>query len=217
MVLFGDSHAAQWFPAMEKYANDNGWRLVSDTKRSCPSADMPKVNLGNPFTACDTWRHRVLEQLTADPPDVVVLANARGHQPAVRGVSVTDAWNEGLARTLDALPSSTRVVVIADTPQFRETPSLCLSAHLHDTAGCALDRRVALDDAWTQAERATVVEHGETYLDLNRYLCNGVCGAVIGPYLVYRDRNHLTTTMSAALSPCLAEDLAAAGITWRSE
>ena len=75
---------------------------------------------------------------------------------------------------------------------------------------------VPLDEAWTQAERATVVDHGGTYLDLNRYLCNGVCGTVIGPYLVYRDRNHLTTTMSAALTPCLAEDLAAAGITWRS-
>lgn len=215
VVLFGDSHAAQWFPAVERYAIDNSLRLVSHTKRSCPSADMPKDNLGNPFTACDTWRHRVFDLLAAGPPDLVIIANARGHRPSA-AVDPVEAWNEGLRRTLDALPATSEVVVVADTPQFSETPSLCLSAHLDDTAACAVARTVALDDAWTQVEEQTVREHGDAYVDLNRYLCDDGCGPVIGPYLVYRDRNHLTTSMAVALAPCLAEDLTAAGITWPS-
>jgi hypothetical protein len=32
IVLYGDSHAAQWFPALEKLANENGFQLVSLTK-----------------------------------------------------------------------------------------------------------------------------------------------------------------------------------------
>ena len=39
------------------------------------------------------------------------------------------------------------------------------------------------------------------------YLCSDVCGLVIGPYLLYRDRNHLSTTISTALSGPLGEEL----------
>jgi peptidoglycan/LPS O-acetylase OafA/YrhL len=37
IVLYGDSHAAQWFPALEKLANENGFKLVSLTKSACPA------------------------------------------------------------------------------------------------------------------------------------------------------------------------------------
>ena len=37
MVLFGDSHAAQWFPALERIAQEKKWRLISLTKSACPS------------------------------------------------------------------------------------------------------------------------------------------------------------------------------------
>ena len=37
IVLYGDSHAAQWFPALERIAIDNGLKLVSLTKSACPA------------------------------------------------------------------------------------------------------------------------------------------------------------------------------------
>jgi hypothetical protein len=33
--LFGDSHAAQWLPALDRYARQQGWRLEFHTKSSC--------------------------------------------------------------------------------------------------------------------------------------------------------------------------------------
>src|SRR5690606_10377108 len=35
VVLIGDSHAAQWFPALESIAQENGWKLLTRTKSSC--------------------------------------------------------------------------------------------------------------------------------------------------------------------------------------
>ena len=39
--LYGDSHAAQWFPAFEKMAIKRNWKFISYTKRGCPPADIP--------------------------------------------------------------------------------------------------------------------------------------------------------------------------------
>jgi hypothetical protein len=38
VVLFGDSHAEHWFPAIESIANDKHWRLLTLLKSSCPAA-----------------------------------------------------------------------------------------------------------------------------------------------------------------------------------
>jgi hypothetical protein len=45
-VLFGDSHAAQWFPAVENIASSQGYKLFSFTKTSCPAIDVPRSNKG---------------------------------------------------------------------------------------------------------------------------------------------------------------------------
>lgn len=213
MALFGDSHAAQWVPALEAYARDRGVRLETQTKRSCPSVDMPKDNEGNPFTACDDWREQVIDALNDAPPDLIVIANSRDHRPSAGG-SALEAWNEGLERTLSALPEESQVVVIADTPLFDETPSFCLSGHLDDAEACARPRREALDEPWRDAEEQTALANGAAYVDLNRYLCSDVCGLIIGPYLLYRDRNHLSTTISTALAAPLGADLEASGVGW---
>ena len=36
VVLFGDSHAMQWFPALNGLAKEHDWRLVGLTKAACP-------------------------------------------------------------------------------------------------------------------------------------------------------------------------------------
>jgi peptidoglycan/LPS O-acetylase OafA/YrhL len=36
VVLFGDSHAMQWFPALNSLARERNWRLVGFTKSACP-------------------------------------------------------------------------------------------------------------------------------------------------------------------------------------
>ena len=38
LVLFGDSHAAQWAPALQLIAAGHGWRFITLTKASCPAA-----------------------------------------------------------------------------------------------------------------------------------------------------------------------------------
>jgi len=79
VVLFGDSHAAQWFPALERIATERGWRLTSLTKSACPSADVTvwSGSLRREYRECDTWREAMVERIVASRPALVVLANSR--------------------------------------------------------------------------------------------------------------------------------------------
>jgi len=45
IVLYGDSHAAQWFPALELIGKKRGIKIVSLTKSACPSAEVIKEHL----------------------------------------------------------------------------------------------------------------------------------------------------------------------------
>ena len=40
VVLFGDSHAAYWFPALDLISQEQHWRLVDLTKDGCPVAEV---------------------------------------------------------------------------------------------------------------------------------------------------------------------------------
>ena len=79
LVLFGDSHAAQWFPALERLAIENDWRLISLTKALCAATDHPVWNgpLKRSYSECDAWRAAALERIASERPVIVVIANSK--------------------------------------------------------------------------------------------------------------------------------------------
>jgi hypothetical protein len=88
VVLLGDSHAAQWFPALSTLAVRERFRLVAWTKSGCPFA--PAVNLflpaiGRGYTECLAWQASVVRQLRALPrPALVILGRISTYLPQVR-------------------------------------------------------------------------------------------------------------------------------------
>ena len=218
VVLIGDSHAAQWFPALDALANDNGWRLLSMTKSACSGASITVYNstFERAYTECDAWREAVFERVEAAQPDLVVMAMSRGHAPIVggevlRGAAAREPMLEGLRGTLDRLRGlAPQVVVIADTPRAPTDPPVCLSEHLDAVEDCATPRDQAFDPAWFAGERAAAEAAGAGFIDVTPWVCPvDPCPVVIARYLVYRDTHHLTTTFSTALRTRLAEALPA--------
>ena len=78
VVLFGDSHASTWFPALRSLAQDNGWRLVSLTKNACPVAAVRVYAevLDRSYRECATWRSAAMARIAAEQPDLVVTTGA---------------------------------------------------------------------------------------------------------------------------------------------
>jgi hypothetical protein len=209
VVLFGDSHAAQWFPALERIATDRGWRLVSLTKSACGAVDVTvwSGTLDRPYTECDTWRRNAIARIRGEHPALIVAAYSRAVRPAVDGRPVNgDAGvallEQGLGRMLGELrPLAGTVSLIGATPEAGDDPPVCLSAHPQSVLACATPVDVALDPAWLAMEASEAAAAGVSFIDPTPWICpTGPCPAVIGRYLVYRDAQHLTTPFVTALS-----------------
>ncbi|HEY5218753.1 MAG TPA: SGNH hydrolase domain-containing protein, partial [Gemmatimonadaceae bacterium] len=220
VVLFGDSHAAQWAPAFERLAQDRKWRLLVITKSSCATADVAVYSwpLQREFTECAIWRQAALDTIRRRHPQLVVLANARdylGPRPDGRPTLTTAAWAAGLTRTLDTLAAAgVPVVVLRDTPALGFDGPTCLARFAllrRARPACATPVGVALNAALSQAERAAVGGVPlDRYVDLTAGLCpDAMCPAELDQQVVYRDDNHLTATFAASLTAALAQALGA--------
>ena len=216
VVLFGDSHAAQWFPALERLALQHRWRLLSLTKSSCSAAEATVWNpeLNRVYTECDTWRTDALARIDAAHPRLVVISHSRGHVFALDGQPVAseqreDLWQQALDRTIKRVSTAAgAVVVIGDTPRLATEGPVCLSSHLSDAFACANPLTKATNPTRTAGERRIAEADGATFIDPTPWLCRTeMCPAVVGRMLVYRDAHHLTATYARALAPYLAAHL----------
>jgi peptidoglycan/LPS O-acetylase OafA/YrhL len=209
MALFGDSHAGRWFPALEIVAKNAGIRLVTYTKSGCRSEEEASLWERSANPSCSAWRDGVLAALHEHPPDVIVLTNHLGPSPARSEATTVERWTAAISSTIDRMPAASRVVTIADTPQFPAAPQPCLSSHLDHAATCAVPRDRALNPGIAGAQRAVSELRSTGYLDLNDYLCNeNDCPPIIGRTLAYSDEHHMTATMSERLAVPLATAIA---------
>lgn len=202
VVLFGDSHAAQWFPALDRLATEHGWVLETDTKSSCPSISATIYRNGSPYGTCRLWRDGVIKRLKKDPPALVILSNYGVAPLKVPDAAYASAWRTALQSTINRLQSSaTKVAVLADTPDMKVTPAICLSAHINSADTCVVPRTIALSNVSRAADLEAARATGASYLDLTEYVCGQEgCPPIIDGTLVYRDAQHMTATFASRLA-----------------
>jgi hypothetical protein len=210
IALFGDSHAAFWFPAVEGFAQRQGWRLLNLTMSSCTPADLSVYNsiFKRIYGECPAWRQGAMARLVETRPAVILVAGTHGISPvdasgrALTGDELTQAWEAGMMRSLEALiPAAGLVILMADTPISRVDPPVCLSAHRDSVLACATPLGRAIDEPWLAAERTVVAETGVGFIDPTYWVCpSDPCPPVIGDFLVYQNAGHLTATFAAALA-----------------
>ena len=214
VFLFGDSHAAQWFPALELLATKYHWRLTAMTKSGCPASSMEPYNsvLKRGYTECPTWRANVLARIAQERPQLVFTDSINGYSwaqngQAVNGAAAAQAQTVGWATTLRALTRSAgSVVLLRDTPDMGRDVAGCVSAHMSNLLACSTPRSIAIaaNQSDQQAQEILGTLPHLHYLDMNDYVCPGArCPAVIGNVLVYRDKDHLTATYMRTLAPVL--------------
>jgi peptidoglycan/LPS O-acetylase OafA/YrhL len=212
VALFGDSHAAQWFPALDALAEAGRIRLVSYTKSGCPSVEIGVLFTSTPdnvpYPTCPVWRSRVIAALRSAPPAAIVVSNDPELPVEGGGFPSSAAWQKASKALLKKLPRRSKIVLIGATPLPGTAPSTCLSAHLANAAACDLKRARALPPALQRAEQRAAKSAKDHYLDVAEYMCNNTtCPAVIGHDLVYRDGSHLTATYAKSLAPVIKDEL----------
>ena len=219
IVLMGDSHAAQWFAALEPIATKRGWKIVPMTKSACPALAMTVwlTALGREYVECDRWRQTVFDRLLVMKPTLIVLASSDwyevasadkrgGDGSATRIARPTSAqWQEGLQATVDRLPQSSAILLLADTPTAHFDVPTCLFENVDDVGRCAFRRDSAVLAGMRQAERGIRPKQARfKYLDLTDSFCDvRTCVAARGGMAVFADANHVSVRYAATLSPLL--------------
>ncbi len=205
IALFGDSHAAQWFPALQEMALQNHWRLDVRTKKGCPTADIP---IADPARGpeCGPWRKMVMAHLATEHPDLIIMSAYRYTTTrSAIGATPDDVWRNGLQTTLDTMrPLARNVLVLGDTPTPLTDVPGCVSSHLRHVSACMNPRSEAIKPGRLSAELDVAVAHHAAFVPTGDWLCtSSECPVVIGNLLVYRDNSHMTTATSLWLEPYL--------------
>jgi SGNH domain-containing protein len=217
VVLFGDSHAMQFFPALEPIAVRRHWRLVQLTKSGCPPAAVEVVYtpLNRAYPECDSWRADTLARIARERPALVVAAASVDYTVVADGrrlgdAAATAALAAGYAPMLRRLRRLVpRVAVIVDPPKPPWDIPDCVSRALHKLRRCAFRRGPAVARANAMAAGARRVR-GVRVIDASgRFCLPELCPAVIGNVLVYRRTGHITATYAATLAPWLERRLPA--------
>ncbi|HSL01362.1 MAG TPA: acyltransferase family protein [Rubrobacteraceae bacterium] len=218
VVLFGDSHAMHWFPALNRLAKERDWRLVGLSKSACPPADVQRYSgaLSREYSECEEWRERTLERIVEkERPNLVVTSMLNPYRVMEDGERLgrepsEKALQEGYVSTLKKLRATgAEVAVIRDIPHPKKDIPECVSRSLDDLQDCAIPRDEALDHPPINVRAAEELEDVHL-IDATPVLClEKLCPAVIGDVLVYRNGAHLTPTYARSLAPWLGERLPA--------
>jgi peptidoglycan/LPS O-acetylase OafA/YrhL len=207
VVLFGDSHAAQWFPALDQIAKTRHWRLISHTKSACPAASVLVYQdaLKRAYTECVQWRDQTLAAIKAMHPAMIIMTNngtdtgGLVNTPGDPDQAWTNAWVTSLNKVKQA---GTKLVVLNDTPYPKSNVPDCVSSHLTDVTLCArsVDTALVLPKR-RQLIAAAATAAGATVIDPTSWYCTAtICPVVVGNVLIYRDDSHMTTAFSTMLS-----------------
>ena len=201
IFLFGDSHAAQWFPTLNSIAAKGGFKLVVLTKSSCPAASVQLADHGAFRNApCQLWRENSFRRIQSEHPSAVIVSNFEHYSPPNGVANAALWWRKGVASTMVRLNASTEhSIYIQDTPwPNRDIPSCLLQQR---ESACAVPRPAP--ELWLSQDFG----RSSTIIDPTNWFCSTLCPAILNGIVVYRDSTHMSVDFAIHLDPFLTKEL----------
>jgi peptidoglycan/LPS O-acetylase OafA/YrhL len=196
IVLFGDSHAAQWFPAVEKIASSQGYKLFTFTKASCSAIDIPRPNKGAfKVSECKKWQENQIAKIKKIKPDILILTNSEHYQLKAGDNQKNLYWQQAQRQLYEELkPVSKNVIFLVDTPKPRIDVPACLASGKEEECN-QIDRPIKLGSPSYKK------------IDLTNWFCDSMCPAIKEDYIVYRDASHISLAAALAATEILRSEL----------
>lgn len=201
IVLYGDSHAAQWLPGLDLLGRKLDIKVVSLTKSACPSTEVIKETSAQySVSDCQAFRDSSIRRINEIRPLAVIMSGLKPTTAPYSSQSSNSWWLEGEKKALQRIKNLTEFpIYLRDTPISRVDIPDCLVEE--QSVKCDLTRPDIFENA-----------KGLIPLDPIPWLCQEKCSAVIDGIVAYRDRSHLTVEMSVRLSSKLESALQRIGL-----
>jgi hypothetical protein len=201
MVLYGDSHAAQWFPALAEIASRSGYKLVSLTKSACPSVDVVRSDQGAfKMSRCKKWREDSIQRIMKMKPDVLVMSSFQYFAQPRQFQDRDKWWDDGQRKLLAQVKNaSPNLIYLTDTPH----PA-------RDIPACLANNSISQCNKTERSKDLSI--SGFEVIDPNSWLCSRTCPAVKDGVVAYRDASHISVDIAIALIPRLTQALRDQGV-----
>ena len=201
MVLYGDSHAAQWFPALVEIADRSGYKLISLTKSACPAVDTVRLDQGGfKMSRCREWRKNSISRIQKLKPDILIMSSFQYFAQPPQISDRTKWWIEGQRKLLTEVKNtSPHLIYITDTPH-----------PVRDIPACLANYSISKCNTTVRSENLSIP--GFKVIDPNSWLCSRSCPAVKDGVVAYRDASHISVDISIALIPRLTQALRDQGV-----
>jgi len=206
VVLYGDSHAAQWFPAMKVIADSRHWKLVTIIKSSCSPVNIKTLNNTRAIEACERWRKLTIAAIQEMHPNTVVMSSSSRYpqRDSPRLIDASD-WEKGSRDAFLAIAGhGIALRFIRDTPHADYDVPPCLAQLAwNGRATCPpLNRATALNsDIYLAVISAAAHMENVKIIDMSDAICGAIsCATEQGNLVKYRDTDHLTARYAESLA-----------------
>ena len=223
VAIVGDSHASQWFSALDRLGKTKNWHIKTYTKGACPVTfavrDYGSKAPGN-GAECLAYAHDVVDRIVKDDSISLVFTTSRAFAygylsggnpplavPSIDGyVAVWNTW----------LNAGKQVVVLGEVPNPGGSQSVidCLAKNPHHPLACS--RPVAAAVSWKHILAKAAAElksRGVRYMPMEDFFCDHkTCYPIVGGLIAYRDTSHISTEFSTAMAPYIGAFLDRSGI-----
>ena len=194
VVIWGDSHANHWLPALDIAGKKNNFKVIEYTKVGCSApAFLDLKYKENPYPQCISYREQTLAEILALKPNLIVLSNF--HYTKTFSNESVEAYSFVLKPISDA---GIKSIIISDSPFPNEDIPQCLSLHLTDTSLCDLPF-----DSYNPylGLQSIGKQWNVPVINPTNWFCTAIdCPAVVNQIIVYRDNSHISTAFAKSLS-----------------
>ncbi len=215
IVLFGDSHAMQWFnPLLTAAKIERIGDLITVLRVGCAASDTNPQHISAAARSLQAMAEScAIRAIVAMHPSAVVMASYNG--ATLRGddspapLLSAEEIRSGTRRTLEGLlQADAPIVVLRDTPLPPFDIPTCVArlvSRSESARSCDFEASVALNEAAHDAELRAADGLRNVYsLDMDDLICRGsYCPATQDGVPIYRDVNHMTATFTETLAPAL--------------
>ncbi len=201
LVVFGDSHANMWMPAILSFAQREKYDVRAIMKSGCTA------NQWGGKTECGTWYKWGVSQARGLHPSLLIVTASYNAVDSEGVESEEPTVIENLSKFGAAVRSSAhRIVVIGDPPKQGQEPTDCL------LSSQATMKRCSESEGSGQARITAGVESATkafgVFLDTTPWLCyQGVCPMVVGHTVVKLNQGHITARYAEELEPLFTSAL----------
>jgi hypothetical protein len=194
IVLFGDSHAEMWMPAIVSMAEKDGWNIVPLSKSACTPQ---KWNDGHNWAECHAWYRWAVERARALRPEVMLITGCCGAFTGDDAETVKESFL-GLADSMKRYARN--VVIIGDDTGVTQQPVDCLLRRHATMRTCTA---LWSDESFFLGQDlgALTKRRDLGFVDTSGWFCfHNRCPMVVGRTIVYADTGHITDQYARILA-----------------